>query len=124
MVKSSDPGEGDDLTSGQRLEGRVQVYGYAEDPEQFKALFAYSPYHHVQPGTKYPPLLMLSADSDDRGNPTHTRKFAAAMQAASSAGRYPFALEGGWTAVFLEPLPGYVRWTWRVGVRYEGNGDR
>lgn len=64
----------------------VQEYGSAEDPEQFKAIFAYSPYHHVKPGTKYPPLLLLSADSDDRVDPMHARKFAAAMQAASAGG--------------------------------------
>jgi prolyl oligopeptidase len=64
----------------------VQEYGSAEDPEQFKALHAYSPYHHVRTGTKYPPLLLLSADSDDRVDPMHARKFAAAMQAASAGG--------------------------------------
>ncbi len=63
----------------------VQEYGSAEDAEQFKALFAYSPYHHVKPGAAYPPLLLLSADHDDRVDPMHARKFAAAMQAASSA---------------------------------------
>jgi prolyl oligopeptidase len=60
----------------------VQEYGSAEDPEQFKALFAYSPYHHVKAGGQYPPLLLLSADHDDRVDPMHARKFAAAMQAA------------------------------------------
>jgi prolyl oligopeptidase len=64
----------------------VQEYGSADDPEQFKAIFAYSPYHHVKAGTKYPPLLLLSADSDDRVDPMHARKFAAAMQAASAGG--------------------------------------
>jgi prolyl oligopeptidase len=64
----------------------VQEYGSAEDAEQFKALYAYSPYHHVKAGTKYPPLLLLSADSDDRVDPMHARKFAAAMQAASAGG--------------------------------------
>jgi prolyl oligopeptidase len=68
----------------------VQEYGSAEDPEQFKALFAYSPYHHVKPGTAYPPLLLLSADHDDRVDPMHARKFAAAMQAAG--GKAPVLL--------------------------------
>ncbi len=62
----------------------VQEYGSAEDPAQFQALHAYSPYHHVTQGRKYPPLLLLSADSDDRVDPMHARKFAAAMQAAVS----------------------------------------
>ncbi len=57
-----------------------------EDPEDFKTLFAYSPYHHVKPGTKYPALLVLSADSDDRVDPMHARKFAAQMQTSSAGG--------------------------------------
>ena len=64
----------------------ISEYGSAEDPEQFKALFGYSPYHHVKKGTKYPPVLLLSADSDDRVDPMHARKFAAALQAATSGG--------------------------------------
>jgi prolyl oligopeptidase len=47
-------------------------------------LFAYSPYHHVAKDTAYPSLLMLSADSDDRVDPMHARKFVGAMQAVSS----------------------------------------
>jgi prolyl oligopeptidase len=61
-------------------------YGSAEDAAQFKALYAYSPYHHIKQGTKYPPLLLLSADSDDRVDPLHARKFAAAVQAATTGG--------------------------------------
>ncbi len=64
----------------------ISEYGSADNEEQFKALFAYSPYHHVKEGTKYPPVLMLSADSDDRVDPMHARKFAAAMQKASVGG--------------------------------------
>jgi prolyl oligopeptidase len=62
----------------------ISEYGSAESEEQFKALFAYSPYHRVKAGTKYPAVLLLSADSDDRVDPMHARKFAAALQAASS----------------------------------------
>jgi prolyl oligopeptidase len=61
-------------------------YGSADDAAQFKALFAYSPYHHVKAGTKYPPVLLLSADADDRVDPLHARKFAGALQAASTGG--------------------------------------
>ena len=61
-------------------------YGSAEDPAQFAALFAYSPYHRVVSGTKYPPMLMLAADSDDRVDPMHARKFSAAIQDASTGG--------------------------------------
>jgi prolyl oligopeptidase len=71
----------------------VQEYGSAENAEQFKALHAYSPYHHVTMGTKYPPLLLLSADSDDRVDPMHARKFAAAMQAASAGGQVLLRIE-------------------------------
>jgi prolyl oligopeptidase len=61
-------------------------YGHAEDPKMFPALYAYSPYHHVKEGVKYPPLLLLSADSDDRVDPMHARKFAALVQARSTGG--------------------------------------
>jgi prolyl oligopeptidase len=64
----------------------ISEYGSADDPEQFKALYAYSPYHHVNPGTKYPATLILSADSDDRVDPMHARKFAAELQAATTNG--------------------------------------
>ncbi|WP_081426722.1 prolyl oligopeptidase family serine peptidase [Sorangium cellulosum] len=64
----------------------ISEYGSADDPEQFNALHAYSPYHRVRPGTRYPAVLLLSADSDDRVDPMHARKFAAALQAASAGG--------------------------------------
>jgi prolyl oligopeptidase len=64
----------------------ISEYGSADDPEQFKYLRAYSPYHGIVDGTAYPPLLMLTADSDDRVDPMHARKFAAAMQAATLGG--------------------------------------
>ena len=62
----------------------ISEYGSAEDAEQFKALYDYSPYHHVKDGAAYPALLMLTADSDDRVDPMHARKFAAAVQHAKS----------------------------------------
>lgn len=61
-------------------------YGTSDDSAQFKALYAYSPYHHVEAGKRYPAVLLLSADSDDRVDPLHARKFTAALQAASSGG--------------------------------------
>ncbi len=61
----------------------IAEYGSAEDRGQFETLFAYSPYHHVARGKPYPAMLMLSADSDDRVDPMHARKFVAAMQAVS-----------------------------------------
>ncbi|MEO8586632.1 MAG: prolyl oligopeptidase family serine peptidase [Acidobacteriota bacterium] len=64
----------------------ISEYGSADDAAQFKALLAYSPYHHVKAVTNYPSVLLLSADSDDRVDPMHARKFAAALQAASTGG--------------------------------------
>ncbi len=64
----------------------VEEYGSSEDEQDFKAIYAYSPYHHVVKGTRYPSVLVLSADSDDRVDPLHARKFAAAMQDASTGG--------------------------------------
>jgi prolyl oligopeptidase len=61
-------------------------YGTVEKEDDFKALFAYSPYHHVTQGTAYPSILVDSADSDDRVDPMHARKFAAELQAASTGG--------------------------------------
>jgi prolyl oligopeptidase len=71
----------------------ISEYGSAEDPEQFKALLAYSPYHRVKAGVRYPSVLMLSADSDDRVDPMHARKFTAALQAASKGGPVLLRLE-------------------------------
>lgn len=64
----------------------ISEYGSADDPEQFRALEAYSPYHHLRAGVRYPAVLLLSADSDDRVDPMHARKFAAALQADSTGG--------------------------------------
>jgi len=62
--------------------GRLWVddYGSSADPEQFKAILAYSPYHNLKPGTKYPPTLVTTADTDDRVVPGHSFKFAARLQ--------------------------------------------
>jgi prolyl oligopeptidase len=62
----------------------VPEYGSADDPDQFAALYAYSPYHQVRRGARYPALLVLSADSDDRVDPMHARKFVAQIQWATS----------------------------------------
>jgi prolyl oligopeptidase len=60
----------------------VSDYGSPENPEQFQALLAYSPYHNVEPGTAYPATLIATGDHDDRVFPAHSFKFAAALQAA------------------------------------------
>ncbi len=62
----------------------VDDYGSADDKNYFKALYAYSPYHRVKPGTSYPPTLITTADHDDRVVPAHSFKFAAALQHADA----------------------------------------
>ena len=57
-------------------------YGLSDNPDQFQALYAYSPYHNVKQGSCYPPTLITTADHDDRVVPWHSYKFAAALQAA------------------------------------------
>lgn len=64
----------------------VSEYGSVRDPQQFKALYAYSPYHHVSRGTKYPAVLLMSGANDGRVNPMQSRKFVAALQSATSSG--------------------------------------
>ncbi len=65
----------------------VPEYGSAEDPEQFPYILAYSPYHHVEEGAKYPAILIETADSDSRVDPLHARKMAALLQAKTGSDR-------------------------------------
>jgi prolyl oligopeptidase len=55
-------------------------YGSADNADEFKTLYAYSPYHNLKPGTAYPPTLITTADTDDRVVPGHSFKFAAQLQ--------------------------------------------
>ena len=57
-------------------------YGSADNPEEFPALYAYSPLHNIKPNTAYPATLITTADHDDRVVPAHSFKFAAALQEA------------------------------------------
>jgi prolyl oligopeptidase len=61
----------------------VPEYGSSDNPDQFKYLYAYSPYQHVKPGVAYPAVLFESADHDTRVDPLHARKMTAALQAAT-----------------------------------------
>ncbi|MGZ3405534.1 MAG: prolyl oligopeptidase family serine peptidase, partial [Polyangia bacterium] len=60
-------------------------YGTVKNPEQQKALLAYSPYHHVVDKAAYPPMLFTSGDHDPRVDPMHSRKMVARLQAASGS---------------------------------------
>jgi prolyl oligopeptidase len=65
----------------------VTEYGTAQEPGGFAILFAYSPLHNLRPGTCYPATLITTADHDDRVVPSHSFKFAAALQQAQGCGR-------------------------------------
>ncbi len=65
----------------------IPEYGTAEDPKQFEWLYAYSPYHHVKPGTEYPAIMFMTADTDTRVDPMHAKKMAALMQAEAANGQ-------------------------------------
>jgi prolyl oligopeptidase len=58
----------------------VDDYGSSDNPAEFKALCAYSPYHNLKKGTKYPATLVTTADTDDRVVPGHSFKFTAMLQ--------------------------------------------
>ncbi len=66
-------------------------FGTVKDPDQFKALYAYSPYHHVKDGTAYPAILFLTGENDHRVNPMQSRKMTARLQAANG-GKNPILL--------------------------------
>ncbi len=63
----------------------VPEYGSADDPQQFKYIHAYSPYHNVKKGTKYPATLFVTGDSDTRVDPLHGRKMTALVQGANGS---------------------------------------
>jgi prolyl oligopeptidase len=62
-------------------------FGSVKDPDQFKALYAYSPYHHVKDGTAYPAIFMATGETDGRVNPAHSRKMIARLQSATNSGQ-------------------------------------
>jgi prolyl oligopeptidase len=65
----------------------ITEYGTVKDPDQFKALYAYSPYHHVKNGTAYPAVLLMTGANDGRVDPANSRKMAARLQEATSSNR-------------------------------------
>ena len=64
----------------------VTEYGTVQDPEQFRALHAYSPYHHVTDGAPYPAVMLRTGEHDGRVDPANSRKMAARLQAATGSG--------------------------------------
>jgi len=64
-------------------------YGSPENEEEFRALYAYSPYHNLKPGVRYPATLITTADHDDRVVPAHSFKFAARLQEDQAIGGPP-----------------------------------
>jgi prolyl oligopeptidase len=73
-----------DFTVGK---GWESDYGSVDNPDEFRAMLAYSPYHNVKAGVDYPPMLITTGDHDDRVYPAHSFKFAAAMQHADPDGK-------------------------------------
>jgi prolyl oligopeptidase len=62
----------------------VTEFGTTKEPDQFRALYAYSPYHHVTNGTQYPAVLFLTGDNDPRVDPMNSRKMTARLQATGT----------------------------------------
>lgn len=65
----------------------VPEYGSSENADQFKYIYAYSPYQHVKKGAKYPAVLFVTGDADTRVAPLHARKMAALVQASTGSDR-------------------------------------
>jgi prolyl oligopeptidase len=61
----------------------IAEFGTVENPEQFRALYDYSPYHHVKDGVRYPSALFLTGANDPRVDPMQSRKMSARLQAAT-----------------------------------------
>jgi prolyl oligopeptidase len=106
-------------------------YGHIEKEGECKAMLAYSPYHNIKSGTKYPPTLIMTADTDDRVVPMHSFKFAAAMQRAQ-AGDAPILLRietgaghGAGTPVAKQIESAADRWAFLVKeLRMEHKGGQ
>jgi prolyl oligopeptidase len=78
----------------------IPEYGSADSPAQFPFLYAYSPLHRVRDDVRYPPVLIMTAETDDRVDPGMARKLAARLQAACSTG-------GGPMCIRIEPRAGH-----------------
>ena len=105
----------------------VMEFGTVKNPEQFKALYAYSPYHHVKDGVAYPAVFLLTGANDSRVDPANSRKMAARLQAATSSG-LPVLLEVGNSGHGLDSALServaqmaevYAFLFWQLGVEYQ-----
>jgi prolyl oligopeptidase len=74
----------------------VTEFGSVKDPDQFRALYAYSPYHHVVDGTKYPVVLLTAGEGDPRVDSWHAKKLAARLQEATASGLPVVLRLSGW----------------------------
>jgi prolyl oligopeptidase len=71
----------------------IPEYGSADDPSQFACLLTYSPYHNIRARVRYPPTLVMTADTDDRVDPGMAKKFAARLQADADGGPFLIRVE-------------------------------
>ena len=111
----------------------VSEYGSSDDPEQFQYLYAYSPYHRVKPGVKYPAVLFVTGDGDTRVDPLHARKMTALLQTATGSNRpvlLRYEIKAGHAGG--RPLSKTIADTaeelgflfWQLGVRREPRGTQ
>ena len=70
-------------------------YGDPDDPEQWKYIQTFSPYHNLNAETQYPPMLILTSTRDDRVHPAHARKMKAALDVLGKETLYYENIEGG-----------------------------
>jgi len=69
----------------------ITEFGTIKDPDEFNAIYSYSPYHRVVDGTQYPSVMFLSGENDGRVDPSHSKKMAARLQSATRS-RKPILL--------------------------------
>jgi prolyl oligopeptidase len=69
--------------------GRFNIpeFGTVKEPDHFRAMYAYSPYHRVKDGIEYPAVLFMTGANDPRVDPMHSRKMTARLQAATRSGK-------------------------------------
>jgi prolyl oligopeptidase len=90
-------------------------FGTVEDPEDFAALWKYSPYHHVKDGSPYPATMIVAGDADRNCNSLHARKMTARLQAANTS-RHPIFIDYNTFRGHSPVLP--------LSIRTEGLTDR